>query len=110
LNEGRKYRMNITVVGMGYVGLSNAILLSQHNKVRALEVIQEKVNLINDKVSPIVDNEISDFLANKDLDLIATSNPEEAYADKPDYVVIATPTNYDDKTNNFDTSLVEAVM
>lgn len=102
--------MNITVVGMGYVGLSNAVLLAQHNKVKALEVIQEKVDLINKKISPIVDNEISDYLANKELDLIATSNPEEAYADKPDYVVIAAPTNYDDKTNYFDTSLVESVM
>src|SRR5690554_4855434 len=102
--------MNITVVGMGYVGLSNAVLLAQHNKVKALEVIEEKVKLINKKISPIVDKEISDYLANKELDLVATTDPREAYADKPTYVVIAAPTNYDDKTNYFDTSLVESVI
>lgn len=102
--------MNITVVGMGYVGLSNAILLAQHNDVRALEIIQEKVDMINNKKSPIVDTEIEDYLANRELNLLATSNPEEAYAHKPDYVVIAAPTNYDDKTNYFDTSAVEAVI
>ncbi|WP_028273557.1 nucleotide sugar dehydrogenase [Atopococcus tabaci] len=102
--------MNITVVGMGYVGLSNAILLAQHNDVRALEIIQEKVDLINNKKSPIVDTEIEDYLANRELNLLATSNPEEAYAHKPEYVVIAAPTNYDDKTNYFDTSAVEAVI
>ena len=102
--------MNITVVGMGYVGLSNAVLLSQNHSVKSLEVIEEKVELINNKISPIVDKEISEFLANKKLDLVATTNPEEAYANQPEYVVIAAPTNYDDKTNFFDTSLVEAVI
>lgn len=102
--------MNITVVGMGYVGLSNAILLSQNNSVKALEVIEEKVEMINRKQSPIVDKEISDYLANKELDITATTNKEEAYADRPEYVVIAAPTNYDDKTNFFDTSLVESVI
>ena len=102
--------MNITVVGMGYVGLSNAILLSQNHSVKALEVIEEKVEMINKKLSPIVDKEISDYLANKELDITATTNKEEAYADRPEYVVIAAPTNYDDKTNFFDTSLVESVI
>ncbi|GAB2318579.1 nucleotide sugar dehydrogenase [Alkalibacterium sp. s-m-22] len=102
--------MNITVVGMGYVGLSNAILLAQNNSVKALEVIKEKVDMINEKKSPIVDKEISDYLANKDLDLVATTDKEEAYGNNPEYVVIAAPTNYDDKTNYFDTSLVEDVI
>ncbi|EXJ23306.1 UDP-glucose dehydrogenase [Alkalibacterium sp. AK22] len=102
--------MNITVVGMGYVGLSNAILLAQNHTVKALEVIQEKVDMINDKQSPIVDKEISEYLATKELNLEATSSPEEAYSHHPEYVVIAAPTNYDDKTNYFDTSLVEAVI
>ena len=102
--------MNITVVGMGYVGLSNAILLAQNNSVKALEVIKEKVDMINEKKSPIVDKEISDYLANKDLDLVATTDKSVAYGDNPEYVVIAAPTNYDDKTNYFDTSLVEDVI
>lgn len=102
--------MNITVVGMGYVGLSNAILLAQNNSVKALEVIKEKVDMINEKKSPIVDKEISDYLANKDLGLVATTDKEEAYGNNPEYVVIAAPTNYDDKTNYFDTSLVEEVI
>lgn len=102
--------MNITVVGMGYVGLSNAILLAQNHTVKALEVIEEKVEMINNKQSPIVDNETSEYLANKQLDLVATSNKEEGYAHNPEYVVIAAPTNYDDKTNYFDTTLVESVI
>lgn len=101
--------MNITVVGTGYVGLSNAVLLSQHNKVMALEIIEEKVDLINKKVSPIADNEIEDFLANKELNLTATTDKEAAYKDA-EFVVIATPTNYDDKLNFFDTSSVESVI
>ena len=101
--------MNITVVGTGYVGLSNAVLLAQHNKVMALEIIEEKVELINKKVSPIADNEIEDFLANKKLNLTATTDKEQAYKDA-DFVVIATPTNYDDKLNFFDTSSVESVI
>lgn len=106
----RKDNMNITVVGMGYVGLSNAVLLSQNNSVKALETMDEKVELINKKVSPIVDHDISEYLANKKLNLIATTNPKEAYSDQPDYVVIAAPTNYDDKTNYFDTSALESVI
>lgn len=102
--------MNITVVGMGYVGLSNAILLAQNHKVKALEVIEEKVEMINNKKSPIIDKEISEYLETKELDLVATTSPEEAYNHNPKYVVIAAPTNYDDKTNYFDTSLVEAVI
>lgn len=101
--------MNITVVGTGYVGLSNAVLLAQHNKVMALEIIEEKVDLINKKVSPIADTEIEDFLANKELHLTATTDKESAYKDA-EFVVIATPTNYDDKLNFFDTSSVESVI
>lgn len=99
----------ITVVGTGYVGLSNAILFAQHNEVRALEVVEEKVNLINQKKSPIVDKEIEEYLANKELNLIATTDKEVAYKDA-EYVVIATPTNYDEKKNFFNTSSVESVI
>lgn len=101
--------MKITVAGTGYVGLSIATLLAQHNKVVAVDIIQEKVDKINNKKSPIVDNEISDFLANKDLDLYATLDAKEAYTDA-DIVVIATPTNYDPQKNFFDTSAVEKVI
>lgn len=99
----------ITVVGTGYVGLSNAILFAQHNEVRALEVVEEKVNLINQKKSPIADKEIEEYLANKELNLIATTDKELAYKDT-EYVVIATPTNYDEKKNFFNTSSVESVI
>lgn len=102
--------MNITVVGLGYVGLSNAVLLAQNNTVKAIDVIEEKVEMVNNKKSPIVDKELSEYLANKGLDLLATTNKEEAYGSDPEYVVIAAPTNYDPKTNYFDTSLVESVM
>lgn len=101
--------MNITVVGMGYVGLSNAVLLAQHNRVRALEIVPEKVELINQKKSPIVDKEIEEYLATKELDLTATTEKELAYEDT-ELVLIAAPTNYDDKKNFFDTSLVEVVI
>ncbi|APZ49229.1 UDP-glucose 6-dehydrogenase [Jeotgalibaca sp. PTS2502] len=101
--------MNITVVGTGYVGLSNAILLAQHNKVVALDVVEEKVNMINNKQSPIADKEIEEYLATKELDLLATTDKEEAYRNA-EFVVIATPTNYDDKKNFFDTSTVETVI
>ncbi|WP_062532946.1 nucleotide sugar dehydrogenase [Jeotgalibaca dankookensis] len=101
--------MNITVVGTGYVGLSNAVLLAQHNKVKALDIIEEKVDLINKRISPIADKEIEEYLSNHELDLVATINKEEAYKDA-DFVVIAAPTNYDDKLNFFDTSSVEAVI
>ena len=99
----------IAVAGTGYVGLSLATLLAQHNKVVAVDVIQEKVDLINKKQSPIQDKEIEDFLANKKLDLFATTDAESAYKDS-DFVIIATPTNYDPKLNFFDTKYVEQVI
>ncbi|KXO13752.1 UDP-glucose dehydrogenase [Moritella sp. JT01] len=101
--------MNITIAGTGYVGLSNAVLLAQHNRVIALDIIAEKVNLINAKKSPISDNEIEDFLANKALDLTATTDKELAYSNA-DYVIIATPTDYDVVHNYFNTKSVEAVI
>lgn len=101
--------MKITVVGTGYVGLSNAVLLAQHNEVTALEIIEEKVELIKNKKSPIVDKEIEEYLATKELDLTATTDKTTAYQDAQ-YVIIATPTNYDDKRNYFDTSTVEGVI
>ncbi|API89850.1 UDP-glucose 6-dehydrogenase [Marinilactibacillus sp. 15R] len=102
--------MKITVVGMGYVGLSNAILLAQNNEVKVLEVVDEKVEMINNKKSPIEDKEIQDYLREKNLDLAATTKKEKAYFNNPEYVIIATPTNYDDESNFFDTSLVETVI
>lgn len=101
--------MKITVVGTGYVGLSNAILFAQHNEVAALEIVEEKVNMINQKKSPIVDKEIEGYLATKKLNLLATTDKAKAYKDT-DFVVIATPTNYDEKKNFFDTSSVETVI
>ena len=101
--------MVISVAGTGYVGLSNAIILAQHNKVYAVDVVSSKVDLINNKKSPIVDKEIEDYLANKQLDLTATLDGDSAYKES-DLVVIATPTNYDSKTNKFDTSSVESVI
>ena len=101
--------MKIAVAGTGYVGLSIATLLSQHHEVTAVDIIPEKVDMINNRRSPIVDREIEDFLANKKLNLRATLDAEKAYSDA-EYVVIATPTNYDSKKNFFDTSAVEAVI
>ncbi len=101
--------MKIAVAGTGYVGLSNAIILAQNNKVFAVDVIASKVDLINNKKSPIVDKEIEEYLATKSLDLTATLNGEKAYAES-ELIVIATPTNYDSETNKFDTSSVESVI
>lgn len=101
--------MNITVAGTGYVGLSMAVLLSQHNKVVAIDVVPEKVSMINDRKSPIQDEYIEKYLAEKELSLTATTDAEEAYKDA-DFVIIATPTNYDPVRNYFDTSHVEEVL
>lgn len=101
--------MKIAVAGTGYVGLSNAILLAQHNEVKTVDIIQEKVDLINSKKSPIVDKEISEYLSTKDLNLTATTDAVEAYKDA-DFIIISTPTNYDEEKNYFDTSSVEAVV
>ena len=101
--------LNIAVAGTGYVGLSIATLLAQHNHVTAVDIIPEKVDLINNKKSPIQDDYIEKYLAEKELDLTATLNGEEAYKNA-DFVVIAAPTNYDSKKNYFDTSAVEAVI
>lgn len=100
--------MKIAVAGTGYVGLSLAVLLSQHNEVWAVDIVQEKVDLINSKKSPIVDKEISEFLSSKKLNLTATTDAEKAYAGA-DFVIVSTPTNYDPVKNYFDTSSVEAV-
>ncbi|MRJ46917.1 nucleotide sugar dehydrogenase [Fundicoccus ignavus] len=101
--------MKITVAGTGYVGLSNAVLLAQNNEVVALDIIEEKVDLINNHISPIQDTEIEDYLKNKTLNLTATTNAEAAYIGA-DFVIISTPTNYDPNENYFDTSSVEAVI
>ncbi len=101
--------MKIAVAGTGYVGLSNSILLSQNNEVYAVDIIPEKVEMINNRKSPLVDAEIEDYLANKDLNLTATTDAEKAYKDA-EFVIISTPTNYDPQKNYFDTSSVESVI
>lgn len=102
-------KIKIAVAGTGYVGLSNAVLLAQHNTVFAVDIVEEKVKLINERKSPIVDKEISEYLAEKDLDLTATTNGAEAYA-QADLVIISTPTDYDEQKNYFNTSSVESVI
>lgn len=104
-----KNKKIIAVAGTGYVGLANSVLLSQNNKVFAVDIIEEKVKMINEKKSPIVDKEITDYLENCDLDLTATIDAEDAYK-QADFVIIATPTNYNVEKNFFDTSSVEAVI
>lgn len=101
--------MKIAVAGIGYVGLSNAILLSQHNEVTAVDVFQEKVDLINNRKSPIIDKEIEEYLATRELNLKATTDGAAAYKDAEN-IIIATPTNYDPDKNYFDTSSIEAVI
>ena len=101
--------MKILVVGLGYVGLSNAVLLAQHNEVIGVDVSNERVDLLNARKSPVVDAELSDYLANKDLNLCASADLKTSL-NGAEYVIISTPTNYDEKTNFFDTSSVEAVI
>lgn len=101
--------MKIAIVGMGYVGLSNAVLLAQHNDVYGLDIVKEKIDKINSRISPIIDDELQDYLKNKTLHLTATTFPDVAY-NKADYIIISTPTNYDPYKNYFDTSSVEAVI
>ncbi|MDB8460404.1 nucleotide sugar dehydrogenase [Turicibacter sanguinis] len=101
--------MKIAIAGTGYVGLSNAVLLAQYNEVIAVDIIQEKVDMINQKISPIVDKEIEEYLSKKELNLVATTDMYKAYAEA-DFVIISTPTNYDSELNYFNTRSVEAVI
>ena len=101
--------MKIVVVGLGYVGLSNAVLLAQHNEVIGVDILQERVDALNARKSPIIDAELSQYLAEKDLNLSASTDLKASVKDA-DYVIVSTPTNYDEKTNVFDTSSVEAVI
>lgn len=109
IGKREKKNMKIAIAGTGYVGLSNAILLAMHNEVVALDVIQEKVDMINQKKSPIVDKEIEEYLKTKDLNLVATTDNEKAFKDA-EYIIISTPTNYDPDKNFFNTSSVENVI
>lgn len=101
--------MKIAVAGIGYVGLSNAVLLAQHNEVTAVDIFQEKADMINNRKSPIIDKELEEYLGTKPLNLKATTNGGEAYRDA-DFIIIATPTNYDPDLNYFDTSSIEQVV
>ena len=101
--------MKIVVVGLGYVGLSNAVLLAQHNEVIGVDISQERVDAVNARKSPVIDSELSEYLAEKDLNLSASTDLK-ASVKRADYVIVSTPTNYDEKTNFFDTSSVEAVI
>lgn len=103
------YNLKITIAGTGYVGLSNAVLLAQNNEVIALDIIQEKVDMINNRQSPIADKEIEEYLSTKELNLVATTDNYKAYKDA-EYVIISTPTNYDAEKNYFNTRTVEAVI
>ena len=109
MKEENKRDFRIAVAGTGYVGLSIAILLAQHHEVTAVDVVPDKVKQINDRISPIQDDFIEDYLKHRNLNLSATLDGEKAYRDA-DYVVIATPTNYDSEKNFFDTSHVEEVI
>lgn len=109
LSIGRKEPLKIAIAGTGYVGLSNAILLAQHNEVTALDVVQEKVEMINNKRSPINDNEIEEYLVTRELNLIVTTDNYKAFKDA-EFVIISTPTNYDTEKNYFNTKTVEEVI
>ena len=101
--------MKIAVIGLGYVGLANAVLLAQNNEVKAFDILPDKVKMLNNKISPIQDKEIEEYLKNKELNLKGIFNLAEAIEDT-EYVLIATPTNYDSVTNNFDTTSIESIV